>query len=150
MLLRTAPESALPPSLPLLLPPHRQVFPQLLEAQAVGFVAAQDRLDELRREAGQAQHAPGVGAVYVVGVGQICLAATLSLPRSTVAARATTTAPLQRLAALVGTGWQRLAKVGREALRVGWRCDKALTCREIRAKERPGGVYRRAFVASGR
>ena len=77
--------------------------------------------------------------------------AAASLPaRSTVAAGASDAAPLQRVAALVGTGWQRLAKVGYEVLKVGWRRGKALTFREIGASERPAGSYLRAFVASGR
>ncbi len=48
---------------PLLIPLHRQVLPQLFQAQTVGFVAVQDRLDDVRREAGQTQHAADVGAV---------------------------------------------------------------------------------------
>ncbi len=47
-----------PPTCPLLIPSYRQVpfggaqgrLPQLLQAEAVGLVAAQDRLDDVRRE----------------------------------------------------------------------------------------------------
>jgi hypothetical protein len=46
------------PSSPLLHPPHRRVLPQLLQAQAIGFIAAQDRLEDSRREAGR----PGISA----------------------------------------------------------------------------------------
>jgi len=41
----------LPPHLPLLIPPHRQVLPKLFQAQAIRLIAAQDRLDDIRREA---------------------------------------------------------------------------------------------------
>lgn len=41
------------PALPLLIPPHRQVFSQFLQAQAIGFFATQDRFDDVRRGAGQ-------------------------------------------------------------------------------------------------
>ncbi len=39
---------------PLLIPPHGQVLSQLFQAEAVGFVAAKNGLDDVRREAGQA------------------------------------------------------------------------------------------------
>ena len=53
------------PSLTLFLPPDRQVLPDLLQAQAVSFIATEDRLDDVRREAGQAEHAAdGVGQVF--------------------------------------------------------------------------------------
>jgi len=44
---------SVPPALPLLIPQHRQVLPQLLQAEPVGFVAAQDRLNDVGREAGE-------------------------------------------------------------------------------------------------
>ena len=57
--------------MPLLIPPHRQVLPQLLQAQAVGFVAAQDRLDDVGREADQAQHSSDVGVVAADALGLV-------------------------------------------------------------------------------
>ena len=59
------------PRLPLLPPPHRQIPPQLLQADAVGLVAAQDRLDDVRRERGQPQQSADVGAVDAVRVGEV-------------------------------------------------------------------------------
>jgi len=40
----------------LLIPPHRQVVPELLQAEAIGFIATEDRLDDVGRKAGQAKH----------------------------------------------------------------------------------------------
>ena len=47
----------------LLVPPHREVLPQLLQAEAVGLVATQDGLDDVGREAGEPQHSADVGAI---------------------------------------------------------------------------------------
>lgn len=49
----------------LCIPFYRQILPQLLQAQTVGFIAAQDRLDNVRREAGQAELAGPRGHGYV-------------------------------------------------------------------------------------
>lgn len=69
----------LPPySFPLLIPSYRQVLTQLLQAQAVGFVATEDRLDDVRREAGQAEHAADVGAVAADVLGQVFDAGVLA------------------------------------------------------------------------
>ena len=57
-------------ALPLLIPQHRKIPPQLLQAHAIRLVAAQDRLDDVGREAGQAQHAADVGAVAADGMGK--------------------------------------------------------------------------------
>jgi len=59
------------PPLPLLTPAQRQVLTQLLKAQAVGFIATQDRLDDVGGAAGQAEHAPDVGPVDADGLGQV-------------------------------------------------------------------------------
>jgi hypothetical protein len=59
-------------------PPHRQVFAELLQAQAprlrsgqaVGLGAAKDRIDDVGREAGQAEHAADVG-VFLRSCGRM-------------------------------------------------------------------------------
>lgn len=62
----------------LVSPQHRQVLPQLLQTQAVGFVTAQDHVDNVRREASQAEHASDVGAVAAHLLGQIFEAGVLA------------------------------------------------------------------------
>ena len=69
---------SLHPTLPLLLPPYWQVLPQLLQAEPVGFVATEDRFDDVRREAGQAEHAADVGAVAADVPGQVFQARVLA------------------------------------------------------------------------
>jgi hypothetical protein len=56
---------------PLFLAPHRQVLPQLLKAEAIGVVVAQDRLDDGRRDAVKVKRAADAGAGAVNGVGHV-------------------------------------------------------------------------------
>ena len=62
----------------MLIPPHRQVFAEVFQAQAGGFVAAEDGFDDIRREAGPAEHSPDVGAVAADILGQVFEAGVLA------------------------------------------------------------------------
>ena len=42
------------------MPPHRQIPPQLLQVDAVGLIAAQDRLNDVRRKRRKAQQPAGL------------------------------------------------------------------------------------------
>ena len=54
------------------------MLPQLLQTQPIGLVAAQDPLDDVRCEAGQAEHAADVGAVAADVLGQVFKARVLA------------------------------------------------------------------------
>ena len=57
-------ESIVPATHPsLLIPPYRQVFPQLPKTDSLRFIPKQDSLDDVRRKRRQARNPPGIRTI---------------------------------------------------------------------------------------